>query len=284
MIKLVFSDLDGTLLYRGKENPSGVSCENLKAIELLKENNIHFAIATGRHHTFLPKILNTADTYFDTVGQGGAQVLLNNELLYCTEFELNEIKEILHAFKGFESDGSLIMTTRDNDFVYDSLDSKFIKGFQTYNPELPRDYSTIYDITIAQYIEDLTNEKPSRVCCHFDDQEKCDEYRMLLNEKFKDRYSLVKSSPHSFEILKDGANKGKGIFLIAQHLNIDLSEIACIGDSENDLEMFDLLLNSYCMSHSKDEIKSRAKYTVDSVHEAIQDIIEKNNKEKTIDN
>ena len=54
MIKILFSDLDGTLLYIPPVLTSGVSEENRAAIRRLQDHGVRFAIATGRSVNFLP--------------------------------------------------------------------------------------------------------------------------------------------------------------------------------------------------------------------------------------
>ncbi len=53
MIKMLFSDLDGTLLYRDGNHSDPVTEENLQAIEMLEQSGVKFVIATSRSHVFL---------------------------------------------------------------------------------------------------------------------------------------------------------------------------------------------------------------------------------------
>ena len=57
MIKLVVSDMDGTLLNR----KGGISRGNVEAIKELEKNNIEFAIASGRDFKSVYSIMNQYD-------------------------------------------------------------------------------------------------------------------------------------------------------------------------------------------------------------------------------
>ena len=54
-------------------------------------------------------------------------------------------------------------------------------------------------------------------------------------------------------------------------------EVAFIGDSYNDLSGFEVCEYSFAMSHADDKIKSKAKYVVESVAEAVTKVVEFNN-------
>ena len=53
MIKIIASDMDGTLL----NSDHKISDENLKAIREAQEKGIHFAIATGRDYLDVEPVL-----------------------------------------------------------------------------------------------------------------------------------------------------------------------------------------------------------------------------------
>ena len=80
--------------------------------------------------------------------------------------------------------------------------------------------------------------------------------------------------------MKPGVNKASGIQKIAALNHVPLYEIAVLGDSINDLEMFDLIEESYAMEKSNPEILARAKYIVRDVAEALCRIQEKNREEQ----
>lgn len=52
----------------------------------------------------------------------------------------------------------------------------------------------------------------------------------------------------------------------AEENNIDLDEIAVIGDSGNDISMFEITKNSFAMSRAPKFVKEKANYIVDRVY------------------
>ena len=97
MIKMLFSDLDGTLLYIPPRLTSGVSPENKAAIRRLQEHHVRFAIATGRSVDFLSRTFDP-ELVLDTVGMCGASIRLDGEMIYQTDFDPDEIESLLEVF------------------------------------------------------------------------------------------------------------------------------------------------------------------------------------------
>ena len=90
MKKIVFFDIDGTLLDHEKKLPSSTK----KAIHLLKENGVFVAIATGRApfmFTSLRKELDI-DSY---VSFNGQYVVFENEVIYKNPLDHNEVETFL---------------------------------------------------------------------------------------------------------------------------------------------------------------------------------------------
>ena len=71
MIKLVISDIDGTLVASGKP----ISKENLAAIEKLQRHNIEFGVATGREYIHAKDTLKDIDFKFDYLCCSGGPIL-----------------------------------------------------------------------------------------------------------------------------------------------------------------------------------------------------------------
>ena len=66
MIKLIASDLDGTII----DNPLSISEDNLKAIDSLQKNNIPFVICTGKTYAISKDMCNNLHANFGIFGNG----------------------------------------------------------------------------------------------------------------------------------------------------------------------------------------------------------------------
>jgi len=78
-------------------------------------------------------------------------------------------------------------------------------------------------------------------------------------EKEKD-LTLVSSSPFNFELEHPNASKGKSLAYLAKLLNKDLGISMAIGDSGNDVSMFETVTESFAMANANDAVKTKAKH------------------------
>ena len=86
--------------------------------------------------------------------------------------------------------------------------------------------------------------------------------------------------PDGYSLMKKGVNKAYGIRLLAEKRKIALNEIAVLGDSKNDLEMFDLIEQSYAMENSHPLLKEKAGAVVKTVADALRRIMEINRQQE----
>jgi len=83
---------------------------------------------------------------------------------------------------------------------------------------------------------------------------------------------LVKEATFYFykegiEISPLGCNKGNAVLNLINNLGIDKNEVLVIGDSYNDLSMFELFNNSISFSYAEKEVQAKAKNIIDEFME-----------------
>lgn len=66
------------------------------------------------------------------------------------------------------------------------------------------------------------------------------------------------------EVYSKDASKGRALAELARHLDIRKEEIACIGDGENDLSMFEAAGLRIAMGNAVEDLKKQADYVTDS--------------------
>lgn len=68
------------------------------------------------------------------------------------------------------------------------------------------------------------------------------------------------------EITPKGCDKGTGLTFYLDYLGIEKENVLVIGDSGNDISMFDAFYDqSYCMSHAPKEVQVHAKRVISRV-------------------
>lgn len=73
-------------------------------------------------------------------------------------------------------------------------------------------------------------------------------------------------SSEAIEFMNKGVNKATALLKLIENENIKRENVAVVGDSGNDLPLFENFENSFAMAQADDEIKEKAKYVVDGVY------------------
>jgi Cof subfamily protein (haloacid dehalogenase superfamily) len=276
MIKHIFCDLDGTLLYHTvkDQNSPVVVEENIKAIQRLQKHGIIFSIATGRSDGDIKLIENHIQSKGYRISDNGAAIYNKDDCnIYNLNFSLDQQIKVLEE------------TVKNNLTVFVG-DLKTNKGYfsknttEKYRLELVKYLNLAWEPVIDSSIEENINNpdlKVNHVCIILDPKKEdakhiCEQ----IEKRIGDEFNIFWSSSTSIDITLKGADKSIAIQKVMKLENLKSSQIAVIGDGENDIKMFGLTSNSFVMSHARDNVKNKAKYETGSVAEAINKIIMKN--------
>ena len=79
-----------------------------------------------------------------------------------------------------------------------------------------------------------------------------------LAQKLGSKANVFKSLPRFLEVTHPDANKGHALRMIAAHLGIDMSDTVAIGDSDNDIPMFQAASRSFAVASGTEAAKHAA--------------------------
>lgn len=274
MIKILFSDLDGTLLYNEKNgnHSDPVSEANCQAISTLQKQGVHFAVATSRSQSFLAKKMQLEST-LDTVAFNGNLVMCDGKIIDCVQFTKEEIIQIMHGLKADVTDNRDMFITKDNDVVFYDISSAHAQGYVQNKLNYVQDHRQVLEEGLVSYLEH-DSDQICFIIGVFPNKELCDESRSEMKKLAG--IQMTDTSERTFTLTKGNRDKVTGILKIAEYYGIGEDEIAVIGDSYNDVQMMERFAHSFCMSHAPQEIQAHAANTVNSVAECIEMILEMN--------
>lgn len=250
MLKLIFSDLDNTLLNSNKT----ISDDTLNFLKDLKD--IRFIVNSGR----LPYNMESIKEYIDLsniVCGNGSYIVLDGKLIYSCCLDKKDAYNLLDYgySKGYYPrlylDSGLYITEESRmpttvkvnmltkDKLYDLLKVENIYKIAFYDDNA----DNLEDINI------FTNTIKNIVCDYSDSD--------FLECHHKD------------------SSKGNAIDIVFNLLNVKPDEILAIGDNENDLSMFNRGYHSACPSNATDKVKRVVEYIspLDCNHDSMVDII-----------
>lgn len=291
MYKLLFLDMDGTLLSNNKT----ISSENKLAIKAAQDKGVKIVLCTGRPLEGITSYLNQLDLMnisdYSITSSGG--MIMNNacgNIISRCFFNAEALKylcsmaQFLNLDLSFYSNGK-ISVYRHNLYSYlDSVVNSSIYEVQKLedifkNTEISKvnlinehkgalkDYAKLFGLDTSSYNSFAFRENPNVNI--FSDISNLPFYLL-------ENFSVLKLSNCSYEVLNKGTNKGTSVKTLSNHLNISLNEVICIGDSGNDEHMIHCAGLGVAMGNAQDKIKAVANYvTLSNEENGVAHVIEK---------
>ncbi|MGL4849104.1 MAG: Cof-type HAD-IIB family hydrolase [Clostridium sp.] len=270
MIKLICTDMDGTLL----NTDHSVSEENKQALKYALDKGVHIAISTGRLFTsanFYGRLIGIKTPIISSNGSYIKDVE-NNKVLFKSPLSLEEGREIYKILKKYD------LSRFFNTWNTAISDSEFISnhGYKISNEGCTEEEKTKFVVSenVEEALESYNGEVLKAICIDYS-KEKLEEVKKARKEiEDLNKYEVVCSSPYNFEVMKKGTSKGFAVKKLAEMFDIKKEEILCIGDSENDLSMLQYAGVGVAMGNALDFVKEKADFvTLDNDHAGVANAI-----------
>lgn len=259
MIKIIFADLDGTILNDNKK----ITEYTMDSINYAMEKGIEFVPTTGRHKGGIPDIIlkNSSIKYAVTVNGAAIWELHPNEICLKTDRLPTEI--VLKIMqKSLELDVMADIFSDEKCYT----DYRNIEILKEVDVSEPVKKYILSSRTVTDNLMDFyTKSKPeiNKITMNFKgvknstpkNRNKMIEYLKGIRE-----ISVVSGGGDNIEVTSSTATKGSGVKWIADYLNIPLSDTIAFGDSENDLSMFEVCGHSCAPENSAKELKEISEY------------------------
>ena len=292
MIKLIASDMDGTLLNHNHKIPK----ENVKLINFAKNQGIEFVVATGRAYYEALPALNEENINCDVISfNGGIVYDKNGNIISIIPMLPKDLYYTIEILKSFNISYQLytkntIYTTSIETDINAYIDLIRSNGYEPDVEHLRAEAQQKLEvgyITEVENIELYLNEKenpPIKIIAISNDISKLENAAKLLSENTS--ISVTSSGANNIEIMHKNATKGKALKEIAKIYGINLENAVAIGDNLNDQAMLDIVGYSVAMKNGNIKLKEQAKYVTEKtnseggVADTIFKLIEQNNKIK----
>ncbi len=252
-IRLVVSDVDGTLVTKDKR----VTPAALDAIRRIRERGILFTIISSRPPKAM-KVVADVIGLTDPVPAFNGGLLVAPDLTTVLREKLIEpivVERLLQALLASGIDIWVYTDTgwfvRDREGAYVEHEAHAVK----YEPTVVSDFSQVRSDRVAKIVGVSENfEKLAAV-------------ETNIQAEFRGAVSASCSQKYYLDITHPSANKGEGILLLSELLDIPTSEIATIGDMQNDVYMFKKSELSIAMGNATPDVQRTAMYVTSSNEE-----------------
>lgn len=249
MIKLIASDIDGTLITEGThEFPKELG----EVIERLKNLGIMFVAASGRQYKSMYRLFK--DKAGDVIFVSG-----NGSYIRCRDYDIKEHrmpKDILECLikelRSMEKEGYFFMA-ESKDTAYVEVDNEEFK-----------------DLLVNGYHYEITPVKDILKEC--DDVLKISLYHKTniqtavekMIPEWQKKLQVMRSGTNWVDFMPAGVDKGSAIASIQQVMGISKEETMVFGDNTNDVGMFAEAKYSFAVENAAKEVQNQAAHLAEA--------------------
>jgi Cof subfamily protein (haloacid dehalogenase superfamily) len=245
-IRLVVSDVDGTLVTKDKR----VTPAALDAIGRLRERGIRFTVISSRPPQAIRVVANVVGLT-DPVPAFNGGLLVDPDLRTVRRERLLEEIVAIRVLERLQQSNVDIWVYTDTDWYVPSLTAPYVEHeihSVKYEPTVLTDFSGIRKDRIAKIVGVGENFDALALT------------EQKLQEEFRGAVSASRSQKYYLDITHPSANKGEGILLLSELLDIPTSQIATVGDMQNDVYMFKKSGLSIAMGNATPDVQQQAHY------------------------
>jgi Cof subfamily protein (haloacid dehalogenase superfamily) len=245
MIKLIVTDVDGTLLDKESKIPN----LNKEAIFDCLHSGIGVVLATGKSLNAVRWIIDFFKLKLPQITMAGA-VTLNSDLKVIDSNKIGE-ELYLDAVKTIKQKGYWPLAGIDAGDIF----------YEKFAPDMQHIIDVGERLLKIDRLENLYLQR-NTVCINIPIKED-DPMDKYVREKYSDQLQIVRSGAYFFDILSKDSTKGNALKKLMTLLNLKKEEVAVFGDSYNDLSMFDVAGLRIAVKNSYKEILDKADIITD---------------------
>lgn len=234
MIKLIASDMDGTLL----DDDSKVPEETYDLIRALREKGVRFVASSGRRYDTLRWYFEPVMDEMDYVASLGTQVYADGRLLDREVFSALSVERLFETTQLFDCIHLAL---------YDATHTYLLDDQSSYIRELDK------DLPNAERIFDPPSPDVSiikaAVCCERSDQ--LMDMAYVLERELSDWFTFLPSGSRWIDVVPRHVNKATGLGQVMRYWGIEPDEVVAFGDSMNDYAMLRFVGHPYVMENAR---------------------------------
>ena len=251
MIKLIASDIDGTLVPDGTAK---IDVRMYDIIRRLKEHGIIYVGASGRQFASMVRLFQpvSEDIYYIT--EGGTVTRDTKQVYDMHVFDRDVLMQMIKDVKRLP-DCDIMLSGRDTAYCEDKSEMFYwMRDSYRFDIKVLGDFET-----------HLTDEIVKLSIYHKDNAE------AIVNEWFtdmwKDSFKIASAGVMWMDVTGKHADKGNALKKLQSILNISREETMAFGDNLNDLGLLKAAEESYAIGSARDEVKAAAKHVAPPLSE-----------------
>lgn len=246
MIKLIVSDIDGTLT---EDGGSRLNPALYETILKLKEKGIYFAAASGRHSASIEYIFDPIREKIFYIGDNGAYLGCYGRELFLTRYKEEMVDDVVTDMRAAGLD--ILMDCADCVYT-DSKNQEFLDW-------LIHGYH--FRMKQVEDLKELSVPIVKIAGCRMHGLDGCaDEFI----KKYSGKLKVTLAGEQWVDTMDPVVNKGAAVKLLQESLGILPEETMVFGDQLNDIEMLKQGYYSFAVANARPETKKAARFLADS--------------------
>ncbi|PUB09921.1 HAD family hydrolase [Paenisporosarcina sp. OV554] len=253
--KAIFLDMDGTIL----NHHNKVSIHTKEIIDDLRNKGIFVFIATGRNATELREMLPEGFEVDAIITANGMAGYIGEEVVFEHSLSLDLVETIIEKarenkvyYELFPYGESRMVLEQDKGYVLNEMREPKPESVEI-NEWISRQKAIKEEIA---WTEEITGTHFSKFYFFSRTKEAINSWKMELEQLQKEMaFTMTPSSPHNAEVMVANVSKASGIEQMLERFGLTGCETLAIGDSDNDLKMFQFVNHAVAMKNAPDHIK-----------------------------
>ncbi|BCJ93719.1 haloacid dehalogenase [Anaerocolumna cellulosilytica] len=260
MIKLVVSDIDGTLLHNGNQS---LDAKTIQTILTLQEKGLLFAAASGRQYPNLIRLFGPASKDMIFICENGGLILYKDQILLSSSMDRTLGLALIEDI--WNREGCEIL-----------LSGQFTSYLKPKSEEYYHRMKNIVrnDVTLIEDFKDIKEDfikisvfEKAGIAKNSGD---------YFVSKWESYFKCTISGHGWLDFTAPDVNKGNALRFLLKKLSLSTSEVMAFGDNYNDLEMLSMVQYGYVMENAAKEIRDRYSLRAHSVADTLCDYFKLN--------
>ena len=246
-MKLLFTDLDGTLL----NNDSVVTAETKSYLDQFIAKGNKLILSSGRPLSNMLEVRRE----FGFTGKGILLSCSNGTVVYdcdkeCIIMEKRLSMDYVNYLQQRAQEYGLHVHTYRDDAIISPADDPEIQ-FYRRKVHLP--------LVISPVLSAALDKEPYKMLAvSLDDFEKLEAFREGIADWAEGRIQTIYSNTMYLELFDHSAGKGNAVRFVCNYFNVPLSDAYAAGDAENDISMLEAAGTGIAMANAPDNVKKHA--------------------------
>lgn len=251
-MKLLFTDLDGTLL----NNDSQISPDTRAFLDEFLAAGNKLILSSGRPTDSVLEVKNNAG-----LSQPGILLSCYNgaQIYDCDSRRTIMAKRLPLSYVSYLQEQAayhdLHLQTYQENAVVSPADDEEIRFYQI-RIHLP--------LVVSPVLTDALTDGPYKMlAASLHDHSKLEAFRLSISDWSKGKIQTIYSNDLYLELFRQDAGKGNALRFLCYHFGVPLSDAYAAGDAQNDISMLQAAGTGIAMRNAPDQVKEAADLVTD---------------------